>query len=372
MKVLAITNVPVPYRVDFFNELAKYAEVTVIYEQRIEQQKHRDKKWFTEKPLNFKSISIANANNRISYNVLFKELRKAKDDVILMMGYSNPSARAAILWLRFHKVPYILTCDGAFIKDENIWKRFIKRFLIREANLYLSTGSPSDEFFVFYGADQDRIRRIPFSSLHKNDIIASPVNKEEKEKIKGIIGIGEEKVILSVGQFIYRKGFDVLLKALNYVNPEVGVYIVGGTPTNEYKQIISDYKLNNVHFVEFKTKDELKNYYESADLFVLPTREDIWGLVVNEAMAYGLPVITTSRCIAGLVLVDEGENGFIIDIDDPKALAEAIERIIDDDQTIKRMSEKSLSIIQDYTIEKMAEEHFRHFQSFISECKHGD
>lgn len=367
MKVLAITNVPVPYRVEFFNELAKYVELTVIYEQSIEQQKHRDKKWFTEKPLNFKSISIAKANNRISYNVLFKELRRAKDDIIFMMGYSNPSARAAIFWLRLHKVPYILTCDGAFIKDENLGKREIKKFLIRKANLYFSTGNPSDEFFVFYGAEKNRIRRISFSSLHKDDIFTSPVTNEEKDRVKDTIGIREEKVILSVGQFIHRKGYDVLLKALRYVDSKIGVYIVGGTPPSEYTQIINEYKLNNVHFVGFKTKEELKKYYLAADLFVLPTREDIWGLVINEAMACGLPIITTNKCIAGLVLVNEGKNGHIVNVEDPKALAEAIEQIMNNAQLRKKMADNSLSIIQDYTIEKMAEEHYRHFQSFISE-----
>lgn len=60
---------------------------------------------------------------------------------------------------------------------------------------------------------------------------------------------------------------------------------------------------DNIVFVEFKTKEDLIDYYRAADLFVLPTREDIWGLVVNEAMAAGTPVITTTNCGAGMEIL---------------------------------------------------------------------
>ena len=78
--------------------------------------------------------------------------------------------------------------------------------------------------------------------------------------------------------------------------------------------------LNNVHFIDFKNKDTLKEYYHVADVFVLPTREDIWGLVINEALAYGLPVITTDKCMAGLEMIENGKNGYIIPVNDVKKI----------------------------------------------------
>ena len=82
--------------------------------------------------------------------------------------------------------------------------------------------------------------------------------------------------------------------------------------------------LDNVHFIDFKNKDILKEYYYVADVFVLPTREDIWGLVINEALAYGLPVITTDKCMAGLEMIEDGKNGYIIPVNSVKKLAEKL------------------------------------------------
>ena len=103
----------------------------------------------------------------------------------------------------------------------------------------------------------------------------------------------------------------------------------------------------------------------SADLFVLPTREDIWGLVINEAMSNGLPIISTNRCIAGLELVKDGENGFIVPVDDVDALSQKIETILSNEQILETMGKKSLEKIKDYTFEQMAKRHMEIFQSKI-------
>ena len=78
----------------------------------------------------------------------------------------------------------------------------------------------------------------------------------------------------------------------------------------EYINYISEHQLTNVFFFDFMNKELLFKYYQISDLFVLPTREDIWGLVINEAMANGLPIITTDKCVAGKELIND--NGYII------------------------------------------------------------
>ena len=105
--------------------------------------------------------------------------------------------------------------------------------------------------------------------------------------------------------------------------------------------------------LKVKTKKELSEYYKAADIFVLPTREDIWGLVINEAMAYGLPVVTTNKCVSGVELVKDYKNGFIINVDDVKQLAYAINLILSDDILREKMSKESLKTIDKYTIENM-------------------
>lgn len=177
----------------------------------------------------------------------------------------------------------------------------------------------------------------------------------------------EEKIILSVGQFIFRKGYDILLQASKDLDKSIGIYIVGGEPTDEYKSLREELGLQNVHFIGFQSQEGLKDYYRAADIFVLPTREDIWGLVINEAMSYGLPIITTYSCIAGTELVVDNQNGYLVPAEDKIELAKKIGNIIKDESLLKKMSDESLKTISKYTIENMAEIHYLEISKFVKE-----
>lgn len=168
-----------------------------------------------------------------------------------------------------------------------------------------------------------------------------------------------KKIAITVGQFIHRKGFDVLLNAWAKCDKEYELYIIGAEPTKEYLDIKEQLHLENVHFEGFKTKEDLKCYYQAADLFVFPTREDIWGLVVNEAMANGLPVITTDKCVAGLELIKDGENGYIVSAENADELAKRINELLSDDWLQEKMAKNNLRKIRKYTVENMAIEHHR-------------
>ena len=150
-----------------------------------------------------------------------------------------------------------------------------------------------------------------------------------------------KKIAITVGQFIHRKGFDVLLNAWAKCDKEYELYIIGATPTKEYLDI----------------KEELNCYYQAADLFVFPTREDIWGLVVNEAMANGLPVITTDKCVAGLELIKNGENGYIVPTENQDELAKRINELLSNDWLLENMAKDNLQKIRRYTVENMANVH---------------
>lgn len=168
-----------------------------------------------------------------------------------------------------------------------------------------------------------------------------------------------KKIVITVGQFIHRKGFDVLLNAWAKCNKEYELYIIGAEPTKEYHDIKEELHLDNVHFEGFKTKEKLKCYYQAADLFVFPTREDIWGLVVNEAMANGLPVITTDKCVAGLELIKDGENGYIVPAENPNELAKRINELLSNDWLLEKMARNNLQKIRRYTVENMAKLHIK-------------
>jgi len=139
------------------------------------------------------------------------------------------------------------------------------------------------------------------------------------------------------------------------IDKNIGVYIIGDNPTQEYLNLQKQFNLTNLYFIGFKIKEELKKYYMVANLFVLPTREDIWGLVINEAMAMGLPIITTDKCVAGLELVENGINGYIIPPENSEILTEKVNQIFN--ENYKQMGQNSLNKIKNYTIGNMVKIH---------------
>ena len=355
MKVLWLTNIPSPYRVDFFNELGKLCQLTVLFErnaskERDESWKHFSSDYFTPIVLQGKSIGVAEAFCPSIIKYLTPEY-----DRIVVTNYSDLTGMLAVHMLKRRHIPYCLESDGAFPGTGIGIKEKIKRWVISGADMYFSTARMHDDYYKFYGAPEDRIVRYPFSSLKKEDIEEKVLEKNEKMIIREALGMKEEKILLSVGQFIYRKGFDLLIKATANMNG-IGVYIVGGTPTEEYIGLCKELKADNIHFVPFKGKKELKKYYQAADVFVHPTREDIWGLVINEAMANGLAVVTTNRCIAGLEMIHEGENGYIVPVNSSDELKEKIQEAI---SQCAAMGRQSLKAAKHYTVDEMALAHMK-------------
>lgn len=358
MKVLFLTNLPAPYRVKFFEELGKLCDLTVIYERK--SASDRDTKWISDHEATYHEIFLGGkeigTDNSFSFNVIRYVKDRSYNKIIIGM-YSTYTAMVAILYMKCHNIPFWISTDGGFIKEESPLKYKLKRFLIGAAHAWLTTGKGATDYLVHYGAIREKCYTYPFASMSKSEIMGKPLTLSQKKMYRKKLGIVEEKIILSIGQFIYRKGYDLLLEACKNIDPQIGIYIIGGVPTKDYLELKDKYKLNNVHFLDFMVKDELENYYKAADIFVHPTREDVWGLVVNEAMGYGLPVITTKNCMAGNELIEKGVNGDIIDPDNFKQLEYAIKKMIDD--KLEKYSENSIKKIENYTYENMARVHYQ-------------
>lgn len=362
-RILFLTNYPSPYRVRFFDELGKHMDVTVLFADRIEDKKHRNAGWYVASAGSFRTVQLKKLFS-VKSNSLCAEVVKwlnREYDHIVICGYSNPTAILAMAWLRMKGIPFWMEVDGGLIREEGSVSLRIKRTLVSMASGWLSTGRATTKYLVHYGAKQQRIYEYPFSSLQESDMPCHGLTPEEKETLRKELGIGSGRMILSIGQFIHRKGYDILLRAAAQLEPGMEIYIVGGVPTEEYKQMCRELGLQNIHFEGFMKKEQLLKYYQAADLFVLPTREDIWGLVINEAMAYSLPVITTDRCVAGLDLVEDGVNGYIVPVEDADALAEKIRTLFERDWT--GMGRISREKIRPYTIEGMAKAHMDIFEN---------
>lgn len=362
-KVLFISNIPTPYRNSFYNELGKKVDLTVIYEAYGASNQGIRFNWDVSQIQNYEAIFLKDGDieeKKINKKI-FKWL-KLKWDYIFVTNYSYRTEMVALLYLKFHHIPYAMEVDGGTIKQENIIKSFMKKKLISGAKQYFSPSEQTDKFLKRYGANGEKIVRYNFTSLYERQILKTIIPKLKKDEIKKELGINEKKVIVGVGQLIQRKGWDTLLLAAKDL--DAGIYIIGeGNLRKKYEELIKETQLKNVHLVGFLNDEETTKYYQAADVFVLPTRYDVWGLVINEALANGLPVITTTQCIAGEELILDGENGFLISTDNSNFLATRINIILSDIGLKNKMSVKALKSIQPYTIENMVNVHWQYIQN---------
>ena len=357
MKILWLTNVPSPYRVDFFNELGKECELTVLFEKKTSDE--RDASWERYSFSHFHGVILSglsiNTDTACCPSVL-RYVSQPGFDHIVVTNISSPTGILAVWYMKIHHIPYWIEGDGGFAKDGRGAKERLKRYLISGAKGYFSTGEAHDQYYLAYGADKSRIYRYPFTSLHESDILPEPVSSKKKATLRRKLGMSDRKVILTVGRFIPVKGFDIVLRCAGSVRG-ADFYFVGGEPTEEYLSIRQAEELTNVYFVGFCNKEQLKEYYQAADVFVLMSRGDVWGLVINEAMANGLPVISTDRCGAALELVKDGENGFVVPVGGNENLIERVCFLLNKDESRNDYSQNSVLLIQNYTVEEMSKVH---------------
>ena len=358
IKVLWITNIPSPYRVDFFEMLGEKFDLTVIFEK--DKSNERDSSWININFNNFKSIILNGITVKTDSSFTFKIRKYLKDagnyDVVILSNPLTLMGMYSIEYLKAHKIPFWIETDGGFPKEGKGFKEKIKTHFISSASKWLSTAEIHNKYYIQYGAKENEIYRYPFTSIKDTNVLLTPVSSNEKSILKEKLGITQKKVVLGIGQFIYRKGFDLLLNISDRFDDDVAVVLLGGDITEEYREIIKEKNIRNVFFSGFISREKIADYYKIADAFVLPTREDIWGLVINEALSYGIPTVTTNKCIAGLELIKNGVNGYIIESEDSEALYEAINNVLYSKRYME-LSNNSLEIARKYTLEKMVEWH---------------
>ena len=197
---------------------------------------------------------------------------------------------------------------------------------------------------MHYGAREERII-IAFLTV---DVDYFRIEREEYHSHK----------LLYVGSIIERKGIDLLLKALSFIMKDYTLTIVGD---GKEKNRLIDYVEQNgmkefVKFVPFRQKEELREIYNSHDIFILPTREDCFGLVINEAMAASMPIISSCYADGAYDLVRDGENGYIVNPYDPAEFANTIEKLIENDELVEKMGKASYEIINNFSFDRTSEE----------------
>lgn len=349
-KALIISSYPAPYRVAVFKEMSKEFEVEVYFST--DRNENRNADWFC-KSSDFEFKVLNTKENKADFNKVLKKIKRF--DFVIPYDPVQPPSMKAILLCRLFGIPYFINCDGAVIKA-NIVRDFVKRFLFKGARACFSSGKSATRYFEYYGVSKKDIFEHKFTSVAEEDILESPVSNLQKIKCREALGLKELPTVVAIGQFIHRKGFDILLEAWKECRDEFQLVVIGGgEEKDKYINLIKQYQLKNVVLKDFMNKDMILNYYDASDIFVLPTREDIWGLVINEAMARGLPVITTDNCMAGIELVENDENGYIVPVNNAHELSQKIIMLLRENKIREKMAHNNIAKSRAYTMKAMAQ-----------------
>ena len=358
-KILIVFNHPAPYKVRLFNELSKTFDLHVIFERK--SASDRNKQFYFEEKYDFKTHKIhgikVGTEGLLSRGVK-RHLRKYEYDLVIMNGYSHFPELNAISFLRKWRIPYVLYINGGTIKKESALKAKIKRHYIRQANAYFSPDEEGNKYLEYYGANKDVIYNYPYSTIYESEILKEKPNKAElREKL----GIKFEKVFVSSGQLIKRKNYLSLVQEWQKSPGNHGLFIIGdGKQRKEIETLIKEKNIKNVVLTGFLPREKMFEYFKASDAFLFPSKEDIYGHVINEAMSQGIPVISTTKVNSANKLIKDGVNGYLLKSLEGEKFADTIEKVLKLDAF-----ESCINTANENTIEKMAEAHIKMIDEVI-------
>lgn len=180
------------------------------------------------------------------------------------------------------------------------WRRFkeaYRRVLYRYSDRFVAFSKMAKDFLMDRGVSEERIETQV--QVMPEELLPAPEDHDLDEKYAG------KKMILSLGYLEERKGVQDLIEAFKQVEDEDYRLVIAGK--GPYKQELEEKAEGDerIEFVGYLSEQDKANYYDAADLFILPTHHDPWGLVVNEALHYGTPVVTTEAAAAKQLLDEE-------------------------------------------------------------------
>jgi len=365
VKVIIIHNTIAPYRHPLFEELSKKVNLMVYYCSIKENLREWDL-WPRKYDYKYKvlpRVFIKTPFGELSLNPsILKEVIRNKPNVMIISGYTDPTTWVAFAVAKLLKIPIIHWTEG--IKEPQsilgIITKPLRMLFVKKSNAIIVPGKLSKNYVISLGADVEKVFIAPNAIDNDLFIKISQQYLPPKEKLRSKIGLKDKIVILCVAQLIKRKGIEYLLQAYKKLEQEYDnlmLIIIGSGPLENYlKDLCKSLELKNVRFIPAGMKlDELIKFYCLADIFVLPTLEDVWGFVINEAMACRLPVISTRASQAALEMIVNGKNGYIAREKNVDELFLSLKKLVCSSELRREMGGKSLEIaIRKFNISGMA------------------
>jgi glycosyltransferase involved in cell wall biosynthesis len=349
MKIVLITNIPAPYRVPVFAKIAEKIgdNFLVIFAARTEP----NRSWniqhlpFNHLFLNENIIAKSDGFNFVHNNTdVFRKLKEFDPDVVITTGF-NPTHLYGWMYAKLFRKKHISMTDGTKSTESHLtlMHRIIRRVVYVTSQAFISPSECTKKLFQSYKIAESKIFKSPLSV--NNDLFKNMNDFDDRPYD-----------LMFSGQFTERKLPFFFAEIAQKVSKNIDglkVLILGDGPLkNEFFQNLDQSGIDYT-YAGFVKQEDLPKYYGASKLFLFTTRLDAWGVVSNEALASGTPVIVTPYAGVANDLVIDSFNGYVIDRNSD-LWAEKIIEILNIPSDWKRFSENSFESVKDYTFENAA------------------
>ena len=279
-----------------------------------------------------------------------------RPDVIFSTGFSIWTMLACLLklWYRWRVV---IVYDGSSpgVNQSGFGLRSWQRQLLTKFTDAFITNNQAGKSYLTdtLGANETKVFSRPYLMPHPD------VYAQHLDTVGSDVAQLQRPIFIFAGHVIARKGLRELLNACTLLQEQgyenYTLLVLGDGPERqELEQFVQTYSLEQqVKWVGDVKYEQVGAYFKQSDVFVFPTREDVWGMVVVEAMMFGMPILC-SQWGGAVEMIINGENGYVFDPHQPDTLAEAMSRFIEDPTLIQTMGEKSRQIMEEHTPESVA------------------
>jgi len=361
LRLVILTEVIAPYRIPVFNALAEQPgiDLQVIF---LSETDPSLRQWNVYKDeIRFAWEVLPSWRRRIGkYNLLLNRglsaaLGRMSPKVLICGGYNYLASWEALWWARRHRIPMLLWSESTArdLRSGHLLTEALKNRFLQSCDGFVVPGKSSWAYLESLGVTDRPIITAP--NAVDNDFFASAAaNARQKgSELRCRLGL-PTRYFLYVGRLIPEKGIFDLLAAYARLEAslrsEIGMVFVGdGIARSQLQEGAAKIRPGNMQVRGFAQREQLAEFYALAEVFVFPTRSDPWGLVVNEAMACGLPIIATdvAGCIADLV--GDEWNGRVVPANAPAPFAGAMHALACDAGLRERMSARSRERISRYS-----------------------
>lgn len=284
-------------------------------------------------------------------------VRQYRPDVINLPGYYEPAMVMVQMYSRLVGIKVVLSIDSTESDNKNIWyKETLKKFIIRRANGFFCYGTLAADYMLKLGAKPAQI--LLRNNAVDNEALRQIHDRTDATSLRKEHQITTEKNFIYIGRLMKIKNIQRLLEAYQKLGTsDWGLLLMGeGKDKAEILAYIEANNIANVHFIPAQPWQDVPRYLALADVLVLPSYSEPWGLVANEAMACGKAVIVSDKCGCADDLVSNGENGFTFDPFDVGQLTEKLHYFVMNPEAAIRFGEVSKKKITKYHPQRVAEE----------------